>query len=195
MSSIQVTPTPSHALSFPSHILIFLAAPPRLTDACLIGRGHGVFYPPPDSQEIEPRMLPPYGHAASPRSLCFSPLDMPHYLFTHLWNCVDAIGQGVVGALGHGVDRGHGTGPWDDVRRAVVDRPTLLQPEFWPHPSHTIYTSIALRTHELIVLLIQRRCTSTPIDSKHTAGPSNTDSSLLLLHPQTLDQFPQLELL
>ena len=137
-------PGPLTRASPPSHCLKFSrgSAEPRLTDACLIGRGPGVFYPPPDSQEIEPTMLPPYGHAASPRSLCFSPLDMPHYLFTHLWNCVDAIGQGIVGALGHGVDKGHGMGPWDDVRRAVVDRPTLLQSEFWPHPSHTIYTSI-----------------------------------------------------
>ena len=117
---------PTHALSFPSHILIFLAALPRLTDACLIGRGHGVFYSSPDSQEVEPTMLPPYGHAAFPAPYEHSsPLDMPHYLFTHLWNCVDAIE--------HAVDRGHGTGPWDDVRRVIVDRPTLLQSEFWPH--------------------------------------------------------------
>ena len=112
------TPLPS-PLPLPQ---IFSRLTPQLTDACRIGRGHGVIYPPPDSQELEPRMLPPYGHAASPRSLCFSPLDMPHYLFTLACRVVDT--------LANGVDNGHGKGPWDDitgvVKQPVVDTSSCL---------------------------------------------------------------------
>ena len=115
-------PPQSPVLLTPPIASNFLTAPPQLTDACRIGRGHGVIYPPPDSQELEPRMLPPYGHDVSPRSLCFSPLDMPHYLFTLACRVVDT--------LANGVDNGHGKGPWDDitgvVKQAVVDTSSCL---------------------------------------------------------------------
>ena len=91
----------------------------RLTFAC-----SGPF--PPDSEECEPPMLPPYRPTLLHRPL-LTPLAMPYYLLAFCERCL-ALARGTVDALGQGVDKSHGKVPWDDiigvVKQAVVDTPT-----------------------------------------------------------------------
>ena len=75
--------------------------------------------PPPDPEEIEPPMLPPYGHDVNPRC-CSYPLLM-------LSACLDraslAMYTGIERLHGtlcrSGGAHGHGTGPWDDITGVV----------------------------------------------------------------------------
>ena len=64
----------------------------------------------------------------SPKSICFCPLHMPQCLFTFACRVVDA--------LEHGVDDGHGKGPWEDV--VCVVKRAIHEPHdqgiFWPTP-------------------------------------------------------------
>ena len=145
----QVLTTPITRASHPSHIPKFCAAPPRLTPLAL---GDACPPPPPDQNDLEPPMPPPYGHDANPRSYC-SPLRM-------ISAFLDAAKSSALVALMliercHGVfcrsggALGHGTGPWDDVRgvdvdmnarRQAVDERMLrreTQSMYWEEPTET----------------------------------------------------------
>ena len=110
----------THAHTFPSNIPKFFAAPLRLTPLAL---GDACSPPPPDQNDLEPPMLPPYGHDDNPRSCC-SPLRMISafldaatlLMLTEIERCHGVFCRSD-GALG-----GHGTRPWDGVvKRASVD--------------------------------------------------------------------------
>ena len=136
------------------------AAPPRLTPLAL---GDACPPPPPDQNDLEPPMLPPYGHDANPRSCC-SPLRMIS-AFLNAAKSSALVALMLVERF-HGVfcrsggALGHGTGLWDDVtgvdidmnaRRQAVDEWMVrreTQSMYWEQPLNAYRRSSSYRSQQ-----------------------------------------------